>query len=85
MNPPATRIIHSHQLGGLRAAEPSLDGWFRIRTRLLNGEQQDEIAENRCCYRSNDPESLVRTDLDDLVTALYVTIDEPSADRRSVL
>jgi Transposase DDE domain len=43
---------------------------------LLNCEQQDEVAENRCCYHTIDPGGRVRTDLDDLVTALYVTIDE---------
>jgi hypothetical protein len=43
---------------------------------LLNCEKRDEVAENRCCYRNIDPGGLVRTDLDDLVTALYVTIDD---------
>ena len=43
---------------------------------MLNGEEQDEVAENRCCYRNIDLGGLVRTDLDDLVIALYVTIDD---------
>jgi len=38
-------------------------------------EKQDEVAEDRCCYHTIDPGGHVRTDLDDLVTALYVTID----------
>ena len=43
---------------------------------VLNGERQGEVAENRCCYRNVDLGGLVRTDLDDLVTALYVTVDD---------
>src|SRR4029453_2268058 len=35
-------------------------------------DKQDEVAEDRCCYRTIDPGGLMRTDLDDLVTALYV-------------
>jgi hypothetical protein len=41
----------------------------------LSYEKRDEAAKNRCCDRNIDPGGHVRTDLDDLVTALYVTID----------
>jgi hypothetical protein len=43
---------------------------------LLGCEEQDEVAEDRRCYRTSTLGVSVRACLDDLVTALYVTIDE---------
>jgi hypothetical protein len=49
---------------------------------LAGGDRRAEAAEDQRCYRTIDPGGRVHADLDDLVIALYVTIDELVEPRR---
>jgi hypothetical protein len=61
----------------LLAVEQRLDDCFRMRAGVSRGDNSDEGAESRRCERNVDLQGdLVHADLDTLVVALYVTIDE---------
>src|SRR5512132_1211595 len=68
--------------GWLLAALLLLDDCFRIRLRVSSRDNGGEGAESRRCVCNVDLGGLVHADLDTLVIALYVTVDELLGPRR---